>query len=74
MLGELGAPEIEAREKVGGDGFTRLDFDGLEGVGTGFDESVDFVAFLVAKEMKCGFDAAVGLALSSSVMAQFSKR
>ena len=61
LFGELGAPVIEAREKVGGDGFTGLDFDGLEGVGAGRDESVDFVAFLVAEEMKGGFDAAVGL-------------
>jgi hypothetical protein len=61
LAGELGAPVIEAGEKVRGDGFPGFDFDGLEGVGSGFDEGVDFVAFLVAEKVKRGLDASVGL-------------
>lgn len=61
LPGELGAPVIEAGEEVRGDGFPGFDFDGLEGVGSGFDEGVDFVAFLVAEKVKRGLDASVGL-------------
>jgi len=61
LAGEFAAPVIEAGEKVRGDGLAGFDFDGLEGIGGGFDEGVDFVAFLVAEEMKRGFNASIGL-------------
>ena len=61
LAGELGAPVVETGEKVRGDGFPGFDFDGLEGVGSGFNEGVDFVAFLVAEKVKRGLDASVGL-------------
>jgi hypothetical protein len=61
------APIVEAREKIRGDGFPGFDFDGLKGLGSGFDEGVDFVAFLVAEEMKRGFDASVGLGFERSL-------
>lgn len=61
LAGEYAAPVIEAGEEVRGDGLAGFDFDGWEGIRGGFDESVDFVAFLVAEEMKSGFDASVGL-------------
>lgn len=61
LAGELGAPVVETGEKVRGDGFPGFDFDGLEGIGSGLDESVDFVAFLVAEKVKRGLDASVGL-------------
>ena len=52
MPGELGAPVGETGEKVRGDGFSGLDFHGMEDVGCGLDEGVDFVPFFVAKEME----------------------
>ena len=63
LPGELGTPVIETAEEIGGDGFAGLDFDCLEGVRRGFDEGIDFVAFLVAEEVERGLDAAVGLGL-----------
>lgn len=63
LAGQLGAPVVEAREEVGCDGLTGLDFDGMEGVRCGFDEGVDFVAFLVAEKVQGGFESVMGLRL-----------
>jgi len=52
LLGEFFAPEIEAFEKVGGDGFAGFDLDGMEGIWTCLDEGIDLVAFLVAEKME----------------------
>ena len=63
LAGQLGAPVVEAREEVGCDGLTGLDFDGMEGVRGGFDEGVDFVTLLVAKKVQGGLESVIGLRL-----------
>jgi len=61
LLGEFFAPEIEAFEEVGGDGFAGFDLDGVEGVRGCLDEGIDLVAFLVAEEVEGGLGSVVGL-------------
>ena len=61
LAGKLGSPVVEAGEEIRGDRFPGFDFDGMEGVGSGFDEDIDFMPFLVAEEVKRGLDASVGL-------------
>ena len=63
LLGELGAPVIEAGKEVGRDGLAGFDFHGVECIWSGFDEGVDFVAFLVTEEMEGGLEAVIRLRL-----------
>ena len=63
LAGELGAPVVEAGEEVGRDGLAGFDFHGVEGIRSGFDEGVDFVAFFVAEEMEGGLEAVIRLRL-----------
>ena len=63
LPGELGAPVIEAGKEVGCDGLAGFDFHGVEGIRSGFDEGVDFVAFLVTEEMEGGLEAVIRLRL-----------
>ena len=63
LAGELGAPVVEAGKEVGRDGLAGFDFHGVEGIRSGFDEGVDFVAFFVSEEMEGGLEAVIGLRL-----------
>lgn len=56
LTDELGTPVIETDEVVGGDGFSGLDFDGLEGVRRGLNQGVDLVPLFVSEEMKGWLD------------------
>ena len=60
---EFGAPVVQSGEEIGGDGFPRLDFHGVKGVGRGFDEGIDFVALLVAEKVEGRLDALIRLRL-----------
>ncbi len=61
--GEFFSPEVETCEEIGGDGYAGFDLDGVEGTGCGFDEGIDFMAFLVAEKMEGRLEAVVDLRL-----------
>ena len=64
LAGELGAPVVETGKEVGGNGLAGFDFHGVEGIRSGFDEGVDFVAFFVTEEVEGGFETVICLRLA----------
>lgn len=54
FLRKFFAPVIEAFKKIGSDGFSGFDLDGMKSIWSRLDEDVNFMTLLVAEKMNKG--------------------